>query len=133
MLIPILQRNGAVIDATLLYFNLETCFPPWTELKKRCYLVIDVRSYRWKDAFAACSSLNGSQMITISSEEENIFTAYLAKVSTKQIKLHSRNEKPTRVTKINESKHQSINQSINLLTSIRGMGLPRSSEPEAHV
>ena len=25
------------------------------------------------------------------------------------------------------------NQSINLLTSIRGMGLPRSSEPEAHV
>ena len=25
------------------------------------------------------------------------------------------------------------NQSINLLTSIRGKGLPRSSEPEAHV
>ena len=25
------------------------------------------------------------------------------------------------------------NQSINLFTSIRGMGLPRSSEPEAHV
>ena len=29
--------------------------------------------------------------------------------------------------------NQSINQSINLLTSMRGMGLPRSSEPEAHV
>ena len=27
----------------------------------------------------------------------------------------------------------SINQSINLFTSIRGVGLPRSSEPEAHV
>ena len=26
-----------------------------------------------------------------------------------------------------------INQSIDLLTLIRGMGLPRSSEPEAHV
>ena len=26
-----------------------------------------------------------------------------------------------------------INQSISLLTSMRGMGLPRSSEPEAHV
>ena len=33
----------------------------------------------------------------------------------------------------NQSIDQSINQSINLLTSIRGMGLPRSSEPEAHV
>ena len=29
--------------------------------------------------------------------------------------------------------NQSINQSINLLMSIREMGLPRSSEPEAHL
>ena len=27
----------------------------------------------------------------------------------------------------------SVNQSINQFMSIRGMGLPRSSEPEAHV
>ena len=128
MLIPILQLNGAVIDATLLYFNLETCFLPWTELKKRCYLVIDVRSYRWKDAFAACLSLNGSQMITISSEEENIFAAYLAKVSTKQISsIHTMKNQPV----LQKSINLSINQSINLLTSIRGMGLPLSSEREA--
>ncbi|CAH3046254.1 unnamed protein product, partial [Porites evermanni] len=69
---------------TQKFYCEKTCFPPWTELKKRCYLVIDVRSYRWKDAFAACSSLNGSQMITISSEEENIFTAYLAKAHLKK-------------------------------------------------
>ena len=65
-----------------LSLNSETCFPPWTEFKKRCYLVIDVLSYGWKDAYAACRSLNGSQMITIFSEEENHFAANLAKVFT---------------------------------------------------
>ena len=29
-----------------------------------------------------------------------------------------------------QSRHESINQSINLFMSIRGMGLPRSSKPE---
>lgn len=44
--------------------------------------MINVFSYRWKDAFAACQSLNGSQMISISSKEENDFVANLAKVFT---------------------------------------------------
>ena len=70
--------NGAVLaSVTLLSFNSETCFPPWTEL-----LLGDrhVLSYLWKDTFAACQSLTASQLITIFSEEENYFAANLAMV-----------------------------------------------------
>lgn len=50
--------------------------------------MIDVLSYRWKDAYAACRSLNGSQMITIFSEEENDFAANLAKVFTFLLRIY---------------------------------------------
>ena len=48
-------------------------------MKKRCYLVIESQTRRWKDAFAKCQTLK-SHMVTISSEEENHFTGQLAKV-----------------------------------------------------
>ena len=60
-------------------FNAETCYPPWTELRKRCYHVVDVPSGKWDDAQAQCQSLN-SQMMIISTEEEDEFTAQLIKV-----------------------------------------------------
>lgn len=81
------------MQCTLMYsyclFETETCFPPWNELKKRCYLVMESSTRRWKDAFAKCLNL-GSQMVTISSEEENQFIGKLVKVSF--IRLHITSE-----------------------------------------
>lgn len=61
------------------FYCEKTCFPPWTEFRKRCYKAIKVPSYRWKDASARCQAQH-SHMVTISSEEENDFVAQLAKV-----------------------------------------------------
>ena len=62
-------------------FYAETCNPPWTELKKRCYLVIEAQFQLWKDVQSQCLKLN-SLMVTISSEEENEFVHQLVQVST---------------------------------------------------
>ena len=35
-----LLPSVALMTTLSLSLNSETCFPPWTELKKRCYLVI---------------------------------------------------------------------------------------------
>lgn len=42
--------------------------------------MIDELSSEWKDALAGCHYLKDSQMITISSKEENDFASDLAKV-----------------------------------------------------
>ena len=77
-------------DAKLLIsvFYAETCYPPWTELKKRCYLVIEAQIQRWKEVHGQCLKLN-SLMVTISSEEENEFVYQLAQVlaSSKVLKI----------------------------------------------
>lgn len=70
-----------IVNAKLLIsaFYAETCYPPWTELKKRCYLVLEAQVQRWKDVPGQCLKLN-SLMVTISSEEENEFVYQLAQV-----------------------------------------------------
>lgn len=47
--------------------------------------MIDELSSEWKDALAGCHYLNHSQMITISSKEENDFAANLAKVGVQYL------------------------------------------------
>jgi len=65
------------------FYCEKTCYPPWTELQKRCYKVIDVPSHRWNDASKNCRLLS-SHMVTISSQEENQFAAELAKAYLKK-------------------------------------------------
>ena len=73
-------------------FYAETCYPPWTELKKRCYLVTEAQVQRWKDVPGQCLKLN-SLMVAISSEEENEFVHQLAQVlaSSKVLKVITTN------------------------------------------
>lgn len=47
--------------------------------------MIDELSSEWKDALAECHYLNHSQMITISSKEENDFAANLAKLGVQYL------------------------------------------------
>ncbi|PFX29109.1 Fibulin-5 [Stylophora pistillata] len=61
------------------FYCEKTCNPPWTELKKRCYLVIEAQFQLWKDVQSQCLKLN-SLMVTISSEEENEFVHQLVQV-----------------------------------------------------
>ncbi|KAL9986757.1 hypothetical protein ACROYT_G000947 [Oculina patagonica] len=68
------EGNWTTID----FYCEKTCFPPWTELNKRCYLAIESSAHRWKDAHAKCLKLK-SHMVTISSQQKNEFTGLLAK------------------------------------------------------
>ena len=72
------ELSNIYVNHVIAFFNAETCFPPWTEYKKRCYKVM-LTTHRWKDAFVKCKKLR-SHMVTISSEEENLFTTKLARV-----------------------------------------------------
>lgn len=61
------------------FYCEKTCYPPWMELKKRCYLVVEAQARRWVNARSQCFKLN-TQMVIISSEEENEFVKHLAQV-----------------------------------------------------
>ncbi|XP_022784918.1 uncharacterized protein LOC111325373 [Stylophora pistillata] len=67
------------------FYCEETCYPPWTELKRHCYLVVEARANRWANAMSQCLKFN-AQMIIISSEEENEFVKELAKVYLREKK-----------------------------------------------
>lgn len=68
---------GAVRQSQCI--EMQTCYPPWMELKKRCYLVVEAQARRWVNARSQCFKLN-TQMVIISSEEENEFVKHLAQV-----------------------------------------------------
>ena len=85
-MLPLMHANVQLWSVS----KTETCFPPWNELKKRCYLVMESSTRRWKDAFGKCLSL-GSQMVTISSDEENQFIGKLVKVSCIRLQIAAEN------------------------------------------